>query len=56
MWRDNKVRDKKYGPADPRISADNGMQGMTENENTHFRYVDLIMCRRIQLTAVRYVL
>jgi hypothetical protein len=37
MWRDNKVRDKKYGPADPVISADNGMKGMTENENTHFR-------------------
>jgi hypothetical protein len=39
MWRENKVRDKKYGPADPKIAADNGMKGQTENENTHFRYV-----------------
>lgn len=39
MWRDNKRRDEKYGQADPLISADNGMKGMTENENTHFRYV-----------------
>jgi hypothetical protein len=37
MWRDNKVRDKKYGPADARMSADNGMNGMTEKENIHFR-------------------
>lgn len=39
MWRDNKVRDKKYGPADPKIAADNGMMGQTEKENIHFRYV-----------------
>lgn len=37
MWRDNKVRDKKYGPANPDLAADNGMKGMTEKENTHFR-------------------
>ncbi|WVR07058.1 hypothetical protein IAU60_004097 [Kwoniella sp. DSM 27419] len=39
MWRSNKKRDAKFGPADPVISADNGMKGMTEDENTHFRYV-----------------
>ncbi|WRT66392.1 uncharacterized protein IL334_003348 [Kwoniella shivajii] len=37
MWRSNKTRDKKYGPADPVLSADNGMKGMSENENIHFR-------------------
>ncbi|KAK8846885.1 hypothetical protein IAR55_005975 [Kwoniella newhampshirensis] len=39
LWRDNKKRDTKYGPADPVLAADNGMKGMTEQENTHFRYV-----------------
>jgi hypothetical protein len=37
MWRDNKVRDRKHGPADNAIAADNGMKGMTEKENIHFR-------------------
>lgn len=39
MWLDNKRRDRVHGPADPTIAADNGMKGMTENENIHFRYV-----------------
>lgn len=39
MWLDNKKRDRVHGPADPTIAADNGMKGMTENENIHFRYV-----------------
>lgn len=39
MWRDNKRRDRVYGPADPVLSADNGMKGMTEKQNSHFRYV-----------------
>jgi cyanate permease len=39
MWYDNKRRDRVYGEADPVIAADNGMKGMTEIENTHFRYV-----------------
>ena len=55
MWRDNKVRDRKYGPADNAISADNGMKGMTEKENTHFRCVHLPSpCMR--MLTVRYVL
>ena len=37
MLRSNRSRDKQYGPADPKISADNGMQGMTDKYNTHFR-------------------
>ncbi|KAJ9103387.1 hypothetical protein QFC19_004486 [Naganishia cerealis] len=38
MWRSNKKRDAQYGPADPVKAADNGMAGMTEDENIHFRY------------------
>ncbi|KAJ9124852.1 hypothetical protein QFC24_002781 [Naganishia onofrii] len=38
MWRSNKKRDAEYGPADPVKAADNGMAGMTEDENIHFRY------------------
>jgi hypothetical protein len=37
MLRSNRARDVKYGPADPQIAADNGMHGMTEKHNTHFR-------------------
>jgi hypothetical protein len=39
MWRENKRRDRVYGPANPLQAADNGMKGMTESENTDFRYV-----------------
>ncbi|KAJ9114603.1 hypothetical protein QFC22_005476 [Naganishia vaughanmartiniae] len=38
MWRSNKKRDAEHGPADPVKAADNGMAGMTEDENIHFRY------------------
>ncbi|ORX33310.1 major facilitator superfamily domain-containing protein [Kockovaella imperatae] len=38
MWRENRKRDRE-GPADPVQAADNGMRGMTERENRHFRYV-----------------
>lgn len=38
MWRSNKKRDAQYGPADPVKAADNGMAGMTEDENKDFRY------------------
>ena len=37
MWRDKKKRDRVYGPADRVQAADNGMKGMTEVENKHFR-------------------
>ena len=37
MWRDNRKRDRLYGAADPVQAADNGMKGMTELENKHFR-------------------
>lgn len=52
MWRDNKVRDRKHGPADPAIAADNGMKGMTENENIHFRWV-LRTCQPKQILIPR---
>ncbi len=33
MWYDNKRRNKKHGPADEVLAADNGMKGMTETES-----------------------
>ncbi|GAA5919749.1 hypothetical protein JCM6882_008936 [Rhodosporidiobolus microsporus] len=41
MYASNKSRDKKFGPADPKLAAAAGMQDKTEStkENPNFRYV-----------------
>ena len=38
MLMSNRKRDRTHGEADPKIAADNGMKGMTEDDNVHFRY------------------
>ena len=39
MFMSNRMRDKKYGPADKAVSNEAGMQDQTEYENKDFRYV-----------------
>lgn len=38
MWQ-NKVRDRKYGPANKERAAAAGMQDKSEQDNPDFRYV-----------------
>ena len=39
MYWQNKVRDRKYGPADKEKAAAAGMHDLSDNENPDFRYV-----------------
>lgn len=39
MWRENKRRDRVYGPADEKKAAEAGMHGVTDKKNKDFRYV-----------------
>jgi hypothetical protein len=39
MFVANKLRDRRYGPADKAASDEAGMRDKTEFENKNFRYV-----------------